>query len=162
MTKNHATMKCYGLGLGLDTYRMVALDANFRRLQEDVVCRAYEASRLRVFFLDYDGTLTTSRSGLPHSSSSATSLLTLGPSGQVRQGGEEGGRQVSPLPHPASQCSVLRSCKRGKLHVEYGKGLHPYFSLATPLNALSPGANSASSAGGRPPQRGVCVQRAAP
>ena len=87
MTKNHATMKCYGLGLGLDTYRMVALDANFRRLQEDVVCRAYEASRLRVFFLDYDGTLTTSRSGLPHSSSSATSLLTLEPSGQVRGDG---------------------------------------------------------------------------
>jgi hypothetical protein len=36
VTKNHATMKCYGLGLGLDTYRMVALDANFRRLNEEV------------------------------------------------------------------------------------------------------------------------------
>ena len=51
--------------------------------------------RLPVFSLDYDGTLTTSRSGLPHSSSSATSLLTLEPSGQVRGlgGGEKGDRQ---------------------------------------------------------------------
>ena len=36
-------MKCYGLGLGLDTYRMVALDANFRRLGEEAVQASYKA-----------------------------------------------------------------------------------------------------------------------
>jgi hypothetical protein len=42
-TRNHAAMKCYGLGLGLDTYRMVALDANFRRLGEEAVQTSYKA-----------------------------------------------------------------------------------------------------------------------
>jgi len=43
VTKNHASMKCYGLGLGLDTYRLVALDANFRRLEEEAVQASYRA-----------------------------------------------------------------------------------------------------------------------
>ncbi len=34
-------MKCYGLGLGLDTFRMVALDANFRKLEESQVAATY-------------------------------------------------------------------------------------------------------------------------
>ncbi|PNH09141.1 putative alpha,alpha-trehalose-phosphate synthase [UDP-forming] 7 [Tetrabaena socialis] len=41
VTKNHVAMKCYGLGLGLDTFRMVALDANFRRLEERAVASTY-------------------------------------------------------------------------------------------------------------------------
>lgn len=41
ITRNHVSMKCYGLGLGLDTFRMVALDANFRRLDESVVQATY-------------------------------------------------------------------------------------------------------------------------
>lgn len=57
VTKDHSMMKCYGLGLGLDTFRMVALDANFRKLEDTVVQKAYHASQRRVFFLDYDGTL---------------------------------------------------------------------------------------------------------
>ncbi|KAG1664974.1 hypothetical protein FOA52_001986 [Chlamydomonas sp. UWO 241] len=75
VTKNHATMKCYGLGLGLDTYRMVALDANFRRLNEEVVAGSYRASSLRVLLLDYDGTLTTHRG--------SSGLLSLEPSPAV-------------------------------------------------------------------------------
>jgi aryl carrier-like protein len=34
-------MKCYGLGLGLDTFRLVALDANFRKLEDSVTMAAY-------------------------------------------------------------------------------------------------------------------------
>lgn len=34
------TMKCYGLGLGLNTFRMVALDANFKRLEDHHVLDA--------------------------------------------------------------------------------------------------------------------------
>jgi trehalose 6-phosphate synthase/phosphatase len=41
VTKEHLAMKCYGLGLGLDTFRMVALDANFRKLEEGMVHKAY-------------------------------------------------------------------------------------------------------------------------
>jgi len=41
VTKNHVTMKCYGLGLGLDTFRMVALDANFRKMEESQVAATY-------------------------------------------------------------------------------------------------------------------------
>ncbi|KXZ45849.1 hypothetical protein GPECTOR_50g643 [Gonium pectorale] len=70
VTKNHVAMKCYGLGLGLDTFRMVALDANFRRLEERVVASTYASSRFRAFFLDYDGTLT----------GGSTNSLTLAPS----------------------------------------------------------------------------------
>ncbi|PNH07214.1 putative methyltransferase TARBP1 [Tetrabaena socialis] len=44
VTKNHVAMKCYGLGLGLDTFRMVALDANFRRLEERAVASTYARS----------------------------------------------------------------------------------------------------------------------
>ncbi|GFR42321.1 hypothetical protein Agub_g3228 [Astrephomene gubernaculifera] len=73
VTKNHVAMKCYGLGLGLDTFRMVALDANFRRLEERVVASTYASSRFRAFFLDYDGTLT----------GGSTSSLTLAPSEQL-------------------------------------------------------------------------------
>lgn len=58
VTRNHVAMKCYGLGLGLDTFRMVALDANFRKLEESAVAAAYAGSACRAFFLDYDGTLT--------------------------------------------------------------------------------------------------------
>ncbi|KAG2502215.1 hypothetical protein HYH03_000701 [Edaphochlamys debaryana] len=70
VTKNHVAMKCYGLGLGLDTFRMVALDANFRRLEERVVASTYASSSFRAFFLDYDGTLT----------GGSASSLTLAPS----------------------------------------------------------------------------------
>mmetsp|Transcript_6377 Transcript_6377/g.19782 ORF Transcript_6377/g.19782 Transcript_6377/m.19782 type:complete len:833 (-) Transcript_6377:104-2602(-) len=75
VTKNHATMKCYGLGLGLDTYRMVALDSNFRRLNEETVRESYKSSRTRVLLLDYDGTLTTHRAG--------SGIVSLEPSADV-------------------------------------------------------------------------------
>jgi trehalose 6-phosphate synthase/phosphatase len=40
-TKQHVAMKCYGLGLGLDTFRLVALDANFRKLEDTITMAAY-------------------------------------------------------------------------------------------------------------------------
>ena len=35
-------MKCYALGLGLDTFRMVALTQNFRRLDVGVLMNAFK------------------------------------------------------------------------------------------------------------------------
>jgi trehalose 6-phosphate synthase/phosphatase len=60
-------MKFYGLGLGLDSFRMVALDMNFRRLDVVSVNEAFSRSQSRVFLLDYDQTLmaTTSFSAQP-------------------------------------------------------------------------------------------------
>ncbi|WIA31619.1 hypothetical protein OEZ86_002503 [Tetradesmus obliquus] len=64
-TKQHVAMKCYGLGLGLDTFRLVALDANFRKLEEPATMAAYRSSTRRLLLLDYDGTL------IPHRNISA-------------------------------------------------------------------------------------------
>ena len=47
-TRGHAAMKCYGLGLGLDTFRLVALDADFRRLDEAAAEAAYRGCVLVV------------------------------------------------------------------------------------------------------------------
>ena len=41
VTREHAQMKCYALGLGLDTFRMVALTQNFRRLDITVLLSAF-------------------------------------------------------------------------------------------------------------------------
>jgi len=60
-TKDHPQMRCYGLGLGLDTFRMIALDASFRKLDTVQVMGAYKNASKRMIFLDYDGTL------VPHS-----------------------------------------------------------------------------------------------
>lgn len=42
LTKDHQRMKCYALGLGLDTFRMVALTQNFRRLDVGVLMNAFK------------------------------------------------------------------------------------------------------------------------
>ena len=41
LTKRHNTMKCYGLGLGLNTFRIVALGENFRKLDPISVTHTY-------------------------------------------------------------------------------------------------------------------------
>lgn len=66
VTRNHGTMRSYGLGLGLDTFRMVALDSNFKKLEVVKCLEAFMRSQLRVILLDYDGTL------VPYSSLSQT------------------------------------------------------------------------------------------
>ena len=42
LTKDHQRMKCYALGLGLDTFRMVALTQNFRRLDVGVLMNTFK------------------------------------------------------------------------------------------------------------------------
>eukprot|EP00879_Flechtneria_rotunda_P018573 GHRR01019489.1.p1 GENE.GHRR01019489.1~~GHRR01019489.1.p1 ORF type:complete len:531 (+),score=203.85 GHRR01019489.1:184-1776(+) len=60
-TKQHVAMKCYGLGLGLDTFRLVALDANFKKLDDQPLLAAYRSTQRRLLLLDYDGTLIPHR-----------------------------------------------------------------------------------------------------
>jgi trehalose 6-phosphate synthase/phosphatase len=56
-TKDHSKLQCFDLGFALDTFRMVALTSDFRKLQAEVVMKAYAAAQKRVFLLDHDGTL---------------------------------------------------------------------------------------------------------
>ena len=78
VTVDHAIMKTYSLGLGLDTFRMLALDPSFRRLESDVLLAAYKTSTKRLILCDYDGTLVPSNQVCKHHSSGAC---------QVTQGG---------------------------------------------------------------------------
>jgi hypothetical protein len=41
-TKDHMKMKTYGLGLALDTFRMVALTENFRKLDSTSLAHVYQ------------------------------------------------------------------------------------------------------------------------
>ena len=47
-TREHAKMKCYGLGLGLDSFRMIALMENFCKLD---VAAPLSACQRRALFL---------------------------------------------------------------------------------------------------------------
>ena len=78
VTVDHAIMKTYSLGLGLDTFRMLALDPSFRKLETDVLLAAYKTSTKRLILCDYDGTLVPSNQVCKHHSSGAC---------QVTQGG---------------------------------------------------------------------------
>ncbi|XP_020272721.1 probable alpha,alpha-trehalose-phosphate synthase [UDP-forming] 7 [Asparagus officinalis] len=54
--KDHFRRRCWGIGLGFG-FRVVALDPNFRKLNVDSIVSAYERSKSRAIFLDYDGTV---------------------------------------------------------------------------------------------------------
>ena len=53
LTRRHTTMKCYGLGLGLDTFRIVSLGENFRRLDPISVMNAYSGYALILYSMSY-------------------------------------------------------------------------------------------------------------
>lgn len=75
LTAGHVALKCYGLGLGLDSFRCVALTSAFRRLDPAPLAAAYARAPRRLFLLDYDGTLTTAAS--VSAAPSAGTLATL-------------------------------------------------------------------------------------
>ena len=56
-TEGHNERKTYALGLGLDNFRIVALDPSFRKLQADMLVEAYRRSKRSLILCDYDGTL---------------------------------------------------------------------------------------------------------
>eukprot|EP00803_Ostreobium_quekettii_P008155 evm.model.scf_2301.1 EVM.evm.TU.scf_2301.1 scf_2301:9314-19956(+) len=75
ITKDHHTMKCYKLGLGLNAFRVVALDKNFRKLDASQLMGAYNKSSRRVFLLDYDGTLIPATSLKPNPPNKVLTVL---------------------------------------------------------------------------------------
>ncbi|KAI3729683.1 hypothetical protein L6452_18346 [Arctium lappa] len=68
--KDHVTKRCWGIGFGL-SFRVVALDPNFRKLLMEHIVSAYKGSTTRVILLDYDGTLMP-QSSIDKSPSSET------------------------------------------------------------------------------------------
>jgi trehalose 6-phosphate synthase/phosphatase len=71
--RGHSSLRCYGLGFGLN-FRIVALAPNFRRLPTDRVLAAYTRATQRLLIFDYDGTLVPASSSFPNRPS--TELLT--------------------------------------------------------------------------------------
>lgn len=56
-TDGHNYMKTFMLGLGLDNFRIVALDPSFRKLDVDCLLPTYNKAKKKLILCDYDGTL---------------------------------------------------------------------------------------------------------
>ncbi|BFG17300.1 hypothetical protein CerSpe_035740 [Prunus speciosa] len=54
--RGHLRQRCWGIGFGL-SFRVVALDSNFRKLSMEHIVSAYKRTTTRAILLDYDGTL---------------------------------------------------------------------------------------------------------
>ncbi|KAI3671896.1 hypothetical protein L1987_87093 [Smallanthus sonchifolius] len=68
--KDHVRRRCWGIGFGL-SFRVVALDLNFRKLSMEHIVSAYKRTTKRAILLDYDGTLMP-QSSIDKSPSSKT------------------------------------------------------------------------------------------
>ncbi|KAF9677474.1 hypothetical protein SADUNF_Sadunf08G0111500 [Salix dunnii] len=53
---DHSRRRCWGIGFGL-SFRVVALDPNFKKLSMERIVSAYKRTTTRAILLDYDGTL---------------------------------------------------------------------------------------------------------
>jgi trehalose 6-phosphate synthase/phosphatase len=56
-TEGHQHKKMYSVGLGLDTFRVIALDPGFQKLTHDRLHSVYPSCQRRLILCDYDGTL---------------------------------------------------------------------------------------------------------
>ncbi|KAJ6771808.1 ALPHAALPHA-TREHALOSE-PHOSPHATE SYNTHASE [UDP-FORMING] 6 [Salix koriyanagi] len=54
--RDHSKRRCWGIGFGL-SFRVVALDPNFKKLSLERIVSAYKRTTTRAILLDYDGTL---------------------------------------------------------------------------------------------------------
>ncbi|KAL4280620.1 hypothetical protein GQ457_03G011080 [Hibiscus cannabinus] len=54
--QEHVRLRCWDIGFGL-SFRVVALDPNFRKLSMEHIVSAYKRTTARAILLDYDGTL---------------------------------------------------------------------------------------------------------
>jgi len=60
VTEIYSKITFYRMGLGIDTFKIIALDRSFRQLNLVTLVNVYKRSNRRLFFLDYDGTLIPS------------------------------------------------------------------------------------------------------
>lgn len=71
--KDHVQRRSWGIGFGL-SFRVVALDPNFRKLSMEYIVSAYKRTKTRAILLDYDGTLMPQAS-IDKSPSSKTIMI---------------------------------------------------------------------------------------
>ena len=57
VTENYSRVTFYRMGLGIDTFKIIAMDSSFKQLNLVTLVNVYKRSNRRMFFLDYDGTL---------------------------------------------------------------------------------------------------------
>ncbi|KAG8382683.1 hypothetical protein BUALT_Bualt05G0103000 [Buddleja alternifolia] len=74
--KDHARRRCWGIGFGL-SFRVVALDPNFRKLAMEHIVSAYKRTTTRAILLDYDGTLMPQNSIDKKPSSKTLDILNI-------------------------------------------------------------------------------------
>ncbi|KAI4369047.1 hypothetical protein MLD38_017538 [Melastoma candidum] len=74
--REHARRRSYGIGFGL-SFRVVALDPNFRKLALDYIVSAYRRTTTRAILLDYDGTLMPQASIDKSPSSKSIEILNI-------------------------------------------------------------------------------------
>nr|AWB09338.1 trehalose-6-phosphate synthase 2 [Tamarix hispida] len=72
--KDHSRRRCWGIGFGL-SFRVVALDPNFRKLAMEHIVSSYKKTSTRAILLDYDGTLMPQNSIDKSPSSKAVNIL---------------------------------------------------------------------------------------
>jgi trehalose 6-phosphate synthase/phosphatase len=56
-TEGHQHMTMYTMGLGLDTFRVIALTPSFKKLTHEMLRAVYPSCERRLILCDYDGTL---------------------------------------------------------------------------------------------------------
>ncbi|KAG6547241.1 hypothetical protein Mapa_011177 [Marchantia paleacea] len=71
--RDHQRRRSYGIGFGL-SFKVVALDPNFRKLLTEHIVSAYGKSQKRTILLDYDGTMITQTS---HNKTPNADVITL-------------------------------------------------------------------------------------
>ncbi|OAE25883.1 hypothetical protein AXG93_2145s1830 [Marchantia polymorpha subsp. ruderalis] len=71
--RDHQRRRSYGIGFGL-SFKVVALDPNFRKLLTEHIVSAYGRSQKRAILLDYDGTMITQTS---HNKTPNQDVITL-------------------------------------------------------------------------------------
>ncbi|KAJ8774192.1 hypothetical protein K2173_009623 [Erythroxylum novogranatense] len=54
--RDHMRRRCWGIGFGL-SFRVIALDPNFRKLSLDHIVSAYKRTKSRAILIDYDGAM---------------------------------------------------------------------------------------------------------
>ena len=163
-TAGHGAMRCYGLGFGL-TFRIVALDPNFRRLPVERVAACYAAARGgRALVFDYDGTLVPASPSFPQHPSpdlvAALSVLAADPRNEVYI---VSGRRRALLDDWFGKIPGLGLSAEHGAYLRQGRGNGPWEELAPiaggPLAVAAAGAQQGPGAGTPTQPSGAATRR---
>lgn len=75
VTENYSKVMFCRMGLGIDTFKIIALDSDFKQLNALSLVDVFKHSNRRMFFLDYDGTIIPSSNMNPHPTERVLTVL---------------------------------------------------------------------------------------